>query len=103
MTLWRVEFRPRFKRELAAIRDLRGKHFDLEALLLAVELLGDGKPLPASFDDYELEAEWAGRRECHLAGDDLLIYQRKERSREVVFLRAGTHRQLFRKRRKTVH
>ena len=36
---------------------LRGKNFDLEAFLWAVELLGDGEALPESFRDHELETE----------------------------------------------
>jgi len=57
MTPWTVQFLPRFKRELAILRDLRGKNFDLEAFLWAVELLGDGEALPESFRDHELETE----------------------------------------------
>jgi mRNA interferase YafQ len=100
MKPWTVQFRPRFKHEVAALRDLRGKHFDLDAFLLAVKLLGDGETLPEGFRDHKLDADWHGRREFHLAGDDLIIYQRKPRAREIVFLRAGTHNQLFRQRRR---
>lgn len=100
MTPWNVRFRPRFKRELAVLRDLRGKSFDMEAFLWAVTLLGDGRPLPEGFRDHGLEDDWAGRREFHLAGDDLIVYLRRERAREIVFLRAGTHKLLFRKRRR---
>ncbi len=68
------------------------------------ELLGDGLPLPDTFQDHALVDDWQGRREFHLAPDDLIIYLRKERSREAVLLRAGTHSQLFRRRlRRAVH
>ena len=104
MSEWKVVFRPRFNRELIRLHDLRGRHFDFEGLLLAFEFLGNGQPLPEVFQDHALVDDWQGRREFHLAPDDLIIYLRKERSREIVLLRAGTHRQLFRRRlRRRVH
>ena len=62
MPLWTIEFTPRLKREIARLRDLRGLRFDLDAFLLAVELLCDGKPLPSPFQDHELLDDWAHRR-----------------------------------------
>lgn len=52
------------------------------------------------FRTHALEDDWANRREFHLAGDDLVVYIRKERALEIVMLRVGTHRQLFRRRLK---
>lgn len=61
---------------------------DVMTLLIANE-----GPLPAEWLDHELEGEWADHRECHAKGDLLLIYQLKDDS--VIFVRAGTHSELF--------
>ncbi|HTY49455.1 MAG TPA: type II toxin-antitoxin system mRNA interferase toxin, RelE/StbE family [Steroidobacteraceae bacterium] len=93
-----LRFRKRFLIEIRELRDLRGRTFDLDAWLLAIELLGSGADLPAEFGDHELKDDWAHRRELHIGDDDLVIYVRKRRTDEVVFHRAGTHKRLFRKR-----
>ncbi|MDR2216404.1 MAG: type II toxin-antitoxin system YafQ family toxin [Nevskiaceae bacterium] len=95
---WTIVFRKRFDHDLDRLRDLRGTAFDLEGLKYALTLLADDTPLPSQFRDHALADDWAHRREFHLAGDDLVIYLRKPRLREIVLLRAGTHRQLFRRR-----
>ena len=93
-----LRFRKKFLIELRELRDLRGKSFDLDAWLWAIELLGAGADLPATFKDHALAGDWAHRREFHIGDDDLIIYVRKKRADEVVFHRAGTHKRLFRRR-----
>ena len=67
-----------------------------EAILLLVA--NDG-PLPAEWKDHPLKGEWAGYRECHVGGDFLLVYKVDDevgKSGTIVFVRAGTHSELFR-------
>lgn len=47
--------------------------------------------------DHPLKGDWDGYRECHVGGDFLLIYRIADSSRGglVVFIRAGTHAELF--------
>ena len=63
-------------------------------MLLLIE--NDG-PLPAEWLDHALTGDWAGHRECHVGGDFLLIYKLAEVGKysEVVFVRSGTHSELF--------
>lgn len=86
----------RFLRELDRLHGLRGSTLDLEAFYTAVELLAAGKHLPETFCDHGLHTDWLGYREFHVGDDDLVIYQ--HRLDEIVFRRAGTHKQLFRRR-----
>lgn len=62
-----------------------------EAMLL---LVADGAPLGPEWRDHALHGEWAGFRKCHVGGDFLLTYRADETA--VVFVRAGTHADLFR-------
>jgi mRNA interferase YafQ len=65
-----------------------------EAMLFLVA--NDG-PLGAEWLDHALTGGWAGHRECHVGGDFLLVYQLDDTGRRglVVFVRTGTHADLF--------
>ena len=43
--------------------------------------------------DHSLKGEWSDHRECHIGGDFLLIY--REEIDWIIFVRAGTHAELF--------
>ena len=47
--------------------------------------------------DHPLQGEWADHRECHVGGDFLLIYRvnGKDADEQIVFVRTGTHADLF--------
>lgn len=72
-----------------------GKH-DMNRLKEPMLLLiaKDG-PLPAEWLDHDLDGEWADHRELHAKGDLLLIYKLEEDDELVIFVRAGTHSELF--------
>ena len=65
-----------------------------EAMLMLV--VNDG-PMPPEWLDHPLTGDWAGYRECHIGGDFLLIYKLDDAGKhgEVVFVRTGTHAELF--------
>lgn len=65
-----------------------------EVMLL---LISNSGPLGAEWFDHPLEGNWIEYRECHIGGDFLLIYKLDARSKyeTVVFVRAGTHADLF--------
>ena len=65
-----------------------------EAMLL---LIANDAPLGPEWHDHPLKGEWDGNRECHIGGDFLLIYRLADVSPAgiVVFVRAGTHAELF--------
>ncbi|MEA9772243.1 type II toxin-antitoxin system YafQ family toxin [Xanthomonas campestris pv. campestris] len=74
--------------------------YDMKALRAVMTLLinNDG-PLPAQHNDHDLTGEWQDHRECHIGGDFLLIYRLSgtKKDEAVVFTRAGTHAELFKK------
>ena len=65
-----------------------------EAMLL---LVGNDGPLPPEWLDHPLTGDWVGHRECHIGGDFLLIYRLDDSGKSglVVFVRSGTHSELF--------
>lgn len=52
-------------------------------------------PLPLELHDHKLIGNYEGRRECHLAGDWLLIYKIEEDT--VIFERTGSHSELLKR------
>ncbi len=77
----------------------RSGRYDLNRLKEAMlPLIANDAPLGPEWLDHPLTGEWAGYRECHIGGDFLLIYQvddKAGKSPAIVFVRAGTHADLF--------
>lgn len=68
--------------------------YDLKRLKEAMLLLvANDAPLGPEWRDHSLRGDWSDHRECQLGGDFLLIYRVDGNS--VVFVRAGTHSDLF--------
>jgi len=65
-----------------------------EAMLL---LIANDEPLGPEWLDHSLRGDWNGYRECHIGGDFLLIYKLDDDGKigQIVFVRAGTHAELF--------
>ena len=72
--------------------------YDMRKLKEAMTLLiNNNAPLGSEWLDHALRGEWDVHRECHVGGDFLLIYSLADQSPSgvVVFVRAGTHSELF--------
>ncbi|MBS0556787.1 MAG: type II toxin-antitoxin system YafQ family toxin [Proteobacteria bacterium] len=72
--------------------------YDMHRLKQAMLLLvANDAPLGAEWRDHPLKGEWQEYRECHIGGDFLLIYRIVDEGKTglVVFVRAGTHADLF--------
>jgi len=65
-----------------------------EAMLL---LIANESPLGPEWLDHPLGGDWDGHRECHIGGDFLLAYKLVDGAKHglVVFVRTGTHAELF--------
>lgn len=66
---------------------------ELKSLLDIVEMLKNDIPLPERCCDHALTGNWLGKRECHIAPDWLLIYEKYEALLLLTLVRTGTHSQ----------
>jgi mRNA interferase YafQ len=66
---------------------------DMARLKLAMTWIACEQRLPPELRDHKLTGNYQGRRECHLAGDWLLIY--KIEGNTVIFERTGSHSELL--------
>ena len=76
----------------------RSGRYPIVELEAVMEFLIENRgPLPAEYLDHPLKGEWADHRDCHIRGDWLLIYRINEtpHGEEVIFVRTGTHAELF--------
>lgn len=89
----KIERTGQFKRDYK--RESKGQYskvLDL-ALIDVLELILDGKPLPAVYRDHPLSGDWSDHRDCHLKPDLLLIYRLPDaQTRQLV--RLGSHSEL---------
>ena len=79
-----------FERDVKRVRK-RGKNF--EKLKIIARALIEGNKLDALHRDHQLIGSYAGRRECHIEADWLLIYKLEED--RIIFERTGSHADLF--------
>ena len=87
------------------VRRMQKRGHQMAKLQSVLNDLIEGRPLSPLRRDHPLKGEWAGCRDCHVAGDWVLIYRieplpQKERSPEgpdesVIFIRTGTHADIF--------
>lgn len=68
---------------------------DIKRLKQVMSWIASEQTLSSVLKDHKLIGNYKGRRECHLAGDWLLIYKLEEDV--VVFERTGSHSELFNK------
>lgn len=68
---------------------------NLEKFKIIARTLLDEQPLDPIHRDHRLVGAYAGRRECHMESDWLLIY--KMEPPRLVFERMGSHSELFKK------
>ncbi len=68
---------------------------DMSRLKRVMTWIAAEQPLPVELREHKLIGNYQGRRECHLAGDWLLIY--KIDADTVIFERTGSHSELLKK------
>ena len=68
---------------------------DITRLKQVMTWIAREQDLPPALRDHKLIGNYQGRRECHLAGDWLLIYKLEKGA--VIFERTGSHSELFNK------
>jgi mRNA interferase YafQ len=88
----KVEYTGQFKRDLKLAKR-RDKNLNL--LQKIMDLIVSQKILGLQLKDHTLSGNWAGHRELHIEPDWLLIYKLYPKQSTVIFVRTGTHSDLF--------
>lgn len=92
MNKFKLEMTGKFRRDLKTVIK-RG--YDMDLIQEVIDMLVEGKPLPAKYKDHNLTGNYVKHRECHVSPDWLLIYRVEEDILVLTLTRTGTHSDLF--------
>jgi len=87
-----VEYTSQFKRDLKLSKKRNNNLEKLYRIMQTIESEGSLNPI---FKDHRLSNNWHGHRELHIEPDWLLIYKILPKKKIVIFVRLGTHADLF--------
>lgn len=82
------QFEKDFKRMIK-----RGK--DMEKIKTVMRRLANEEILDTRHRDHKLTGDFEGFRECHIEPDWLLVYRINKRDNSIIFLRTGSHADIF--------
>ncbi len=92
MIVFEVEYTTQFKRDIKRAKKQRKNILLLQEVM---EKIRSRKPIALKFRDHPLRGNWVKHRELHIEPDWLLIYKMLLREKIVVFVRTGSHSELF--------
>ena len=90
--MYKIKFTSSYKKSYKLIQR-RG--LDIQLLDNVIDLLREGKKLPAKYKDHSLNGKFKNFRECHIQPDWLLIYLIEEDIITLTLVDTGTHSDLF--------
>lgn len=90
--MYNIVYTARMKHD-AKLMKKRGK--DMSKLVVVLDLLASGNPLPENYKDHQLSGSLKDFRECHIEPDWLLMYQIFEGELILSTTATGTHADLF--------
>lgn len=67
----------------------------IEKIKEVMALLTNEVKLDDKYNDHKLGQNWKGYRECHIEPDWLIIYKLDETDSAIIFVRTGSHSELF--------
>ena len=88
----KIEYTTRFKRDLKLAKK---RNKNIENLQVIMNKIVQEEKLNQRFRDHPLSGNWNGHRELHIEPDWLLIYKIIQKEEVVIFVRTGTHADLF--------
>ena len=91
---YQLKYSPTFKKDLIFAKK---RNYDMSKIEEVLNLLKEGKKLPAKYKDHELKGNWKGFRELHIQPDWLLIYTKNKTELILTLTRTGTHSDLLKK------
>lgn len=78
-----------------AVRRCVKRGLDIKKLQTAVAILEKDGALPQQYKPHKLVGKYAGKWECHISPDWLLIWDQNDTELILLFLDTGTHSDIF--------
>ncbi len=70
------------------------RNYDLSALYQVLEILASSGKLPREYKPHKLKGKYTGLW-CHIRPDWLLVWEQNDSPLTLLFMRTGTHSDLF--------
>jgi mRNA interferase YafQ len=91
-------YKPNYQKQFEKdIKKVQKRNYDMEELKKVISNLVKGLSLDSKYKDHQLTGNFNNCRECHIKPDWLLIYTIKPEENKIIFIRTGTHSDLFKK------
>ena len=90
--MYLVKYSKRFDKNLK-LCEKRG--LDMQLIFDAIQLLAANGSLPAKYRPHKLSGKLQGVWECHIEPDWLMTWEQNDTELTLLFLRTGTHSDLF--------
>jgi len=89
---YQIVLSTRFKKEF---RRCIKRGFNMKLITDAMDLLEANGSLPAKYHPHKLSGNLNGIWECHIQPDWLMMWEQNDTQLTLLFLRTGTHSDLF--------
>lgn len=90
--MYKVDYTKRFKKDVLRCQR-RG--LNLSELQKAAQILADTGALPEQYRSHKLSGTYEGCWECHIKPDWLMVWQQNDTELTLLFLRTGSHSDIF--------
>ena len=90
--MYRIAYTGTFKKDY---KRLSKRHYNLDLFQIVVSILENNGTLPSEYQPHKLSGNYSDCWECHLSPDWLLIWMQDDDQQELIFIRTGTHSDLF--------
>ncbi len=90
--MFNPEYTTQFKKDF---KTCKKRGLSADEIQHIMTLLIDEEKLPSKHKDHVLKGSYKGFGECHIRPDWLLIYLKKKQEQKIIFVRTGTHTDLF--------
>jgi len=90
--MYHLIYSNRFKKD---VKRAVKRGYDISLLEKVIDLLQETGNLPPEYKPHILSGKYAGKHECHIKSDWLLIWEQNDYALTLLFLNTGTHSDLF--------
>lgn len=90
--MYKIKYSHKF---VKAVRKCVKRGLDIKKLQTVVAILEKSGTLPQQYRPHKLVGKYAGKWECHISPDWLLIWDQNDTELILLFLDTGTHSDIF--------
>jgi mRNA interferase YafQ len=90
--MYQLIYTNRFKKD---VKRAEKRGYDISLLEKVIGLLQETGKVPSEYKPHILSGNYAGKHECHIKSDWLLVWEQDDNTLTLLFLNTGTHSDLF--------